>query len=208
MGCDSPVARQFIRDQSAAALKMSATTVGSKVGHSRASGLVASLHLHPAKSGEPLSSAEVLHLIAEKGIKEDTRYFGRTSQSTGQPSRRQLSVIERERIAEHAAVLGLMSIPPGVVRSNIETTGLDLQALVGQQVEMGTAIVHFYEPRTPCHKMDAIAPGLCELMKHGRQGVMAEVVRDGVVRAGDAVRAVSAGGRWPASPPLTESAQS
>ena len=46
---------------------------------------------------------------------------------------------------------------------------------------------------TPSRTTSAIAPGLCELMKHGRQGVMAEVVRDGVVRVGDAVRAVSAG---------------
>ena len=85
-----------------------------------------------------------------------------------------------------------MSIPPGVVRSNIETSGIDLQALVGQQVEIGTAMVYFYEPRLPCHKMDAIAPGLCELMKHGRLGVMAEVIRDGVVRIGDALRVVNA----------------
>ena len=193
MGRDSPVARQFIRDHSTSSLRMSAMTVGSKVGPSCELGLVASLHLHPAKSGEPFSSAEVLHLIAGKGVKEDTRYFARASRSTGQPSRRQLSVIEREQISEHAAVLGPMSIPPGVVRSNIETSGIDLQALVGKQVEIGTAVVHFYEARLPCHKMDAIAPGLCELMKHGRQGVMAEVVRDGVVRVGDAVRAVSAG---------------
>jgi MOSC domain-containing protein YiiM len=190
MGRDSAVARQFIRDQSAASLRMSAMAAGSKVGQSRERGLVASLHLHPAKSGEPFSSAEILHLIAGKGVKEDTRYFARASRSTGQPSRRQLSVIEREQISEHAAVLGLLSIPPGVVRSNIETSGIDLQALVGKQVEIGTAIVYFYEPRLPCHKMDAIAPGLCELMKHGRQGVMAEVVRDGLVRVGDAVRVI------------------
>ena len=192
MGRDSPVARQFICDQSAAALTMSVTPVGSKVGLSREHGLVASLHVHPAKGGEPLRSTEIFHLVAGKGIKEDTRYFGRASRSTGQPSRRQLSVMEREQIGEHAAVLGLMSIPPGVVRSNIETSGIDLQALMGRQVEIGTAIVHFYEPRLPCHKMDAIAPGLCELMKHGRQGVMAEVIREGVVRVGDAVRVVSA----------------
>ena len=192
MGRDAPVARQFICDQSAAALTMSVTSVGSKVGLSRERGLVASLHVHPSKGGEPLRPAEVFHLVAGKGIEEDTRYFGRASRSTGQPSRRQLSVIEREQIGEHAAVLGLVSIPPGVVRSNIETSGIDLQALVGKQLEIGTALVHFYEPRTPCHKMDAIAPGLCELMKHGRQGVMAEVIRDGVVRVGDAMRVVSA----------------
>ena len=172
---------------------MASVPIGKAGGLSNKLGFVASLHLHPARSGEPFSSAEVLHLIAGKGVKEDPRYFARASRSTGQPSRRQLSIIEREQISEHAAVLGLMSIPPGVVRSNIETSGIDLQALVGKQVEIGTAIVHFYEPRLPCHKMDAIAPGLCELMKHGRQGVMAEVVRDGVVRVGDAVSVVSAG---------------
>ena len=192
MGRDSPVAGQFIRSQSAVALTMSAATVVPSAGLSRQHGLVASLHLHPAKGGEPLRSAEVVHLVAGKGIEEDTRYFARASRSTGQPSRRQLSVMERELISEHAAVLGLMSIAPGVVRSNIETSGIDLQALVGRQVEIGTALVHFYEPRLPCHQMDAIAPGLCELMKHGRQGVMAEVIRDGVVRVGDAVRVVSA----------------
>ena len=46
----------------------------------------------------------------------------------------------------------------------------------------------FDEPRLPCHQMDAIAPGLRKLMEEGRQGVMAEVIRSGVVRAGDVIR--------------------
>lgn len=118
---------------------------------------------------------------------EDRRYFGRTRWRTGKPSRRQVSLIEREQIAEHAAALGLETIPPGAVRSNIESTGIDLQALVGQDVKIGEAVVRFYEPRTPSVKMDALCQGLRELMECDRQGVMAEVVRSGVVRVGDRI---------------------
>lgn len=126
--------------------------------------------------------------MAEKGIQEDRRYFGRKSRSTGQPSRRQVTLIEREQIAEHAEVLGLEGIRAGEVRSNMETTGVDLQRLMGRDVQVGEAVVRFYEPRTPCAKMDALFPGLRKLMEDGRQGVLAEVIRSGVVRVGDAIR--------------------
>jgi len=129
-----------------------------------------------------------MELVAEKGIKEDRRYFGRISRGTGKPARRQVTLIEREQIAEHAIALGLETIPPGVVRSNIETAGIDLQVLVGCEVEIGEARLHFYEPRQPCAKMDAIGQGLRQLMQNNRQGVLAEVVRSGTVRVGDAIR--------------------
>lgn len=151
-------------------------------------GLVASLHLHPLESGEAFSAVDQMELVAGAGIKENPRYFGRTSRRTGKPSRRQVSIIERELIAQQAAALKLPALPPGVVRSNIETTGVNLQSLLGRNVQVGDAILHFYEPRTPCAKMDAICRGLRDLMEEGRQGVMAEVIRSGTVRVGDAIR--------------------
>jgi len=154
-------------------------------------GTVASLHIHPSKSGEPLLAAKQISLQADRGIVEDRRYFGRTRWRTGKPSRRQVSLIEREQIAEHAEALGLETIPPGAVRSNIETTGIDLLALVGQEVNIGGAVMRFYEPRTPCAKMDVLCQGLRELMENNRQGVMAEVVRSGVVRVGDRIHLVN-----------------
>src|SRR5262249_42770086 len=118
------------------------------------------------------------------------RYFGRIGRSTGRPNRRQLSLVEREQLAEHAAVLGLLTIAPGAARANIQTTGIDLGSLGGRQVELGETLVVCYGAREPCHKMDAICAGLRQLMENGRQGVMAEVVRDGRVRVGDSIRAV------------------
>jgi MOSC domain-containing protein YiiM len=154
-------------------------------------GRVASLHLHPRESGEPLQKVESFELVAGKGISGNGRYFGRASSKTGQPSRRQVSLIAREQISEHAAALGLESIPPGAVRANIETSGIDLVSLLGQRVAIGEAVLHFYEPRTPCSKMDAICMGLRALMEDNHQGIMAEVVQSGRVSVGDAVKVVA-----------------
>ena len=150
-------------------------------------GKVASLHLHPATPGAPLHSVEMVELVEGKGILGEPRYFGRESRDTRKPSKRQVSLIEQEQIAEHATALGLPGILPGAVRSNIETSGIQLVALVGQEIEIGEAVLFLYSPRDPCSKMDAICQGLRELMLNDRQGVMAQVVRSGKVRVGDSI---------------------
>src|SRR5262245_2339660 len=149
---------------------------------------IASLHLHPALPGAALTAVQSIELIAGKGISGNPRYFGRVSKSTGKASRRQVSLIEREQIAEHAAALGLEKIAPGRVRANIETEGVNLISLVGQQIQIGAAILHLYEPREPCEKMDAICQGLRERMQENRQGVMAEVLQSGRIQVGDAIQ--------------------
>ena len=64
-----------------------------------------------------------------------------------QPIRRQISLIEREQIAEHAAALGLQSIPAGGVRSNIETFGINLIAVVGREsIGLNIFMVRFVAP--------------------------------------------------------------
>ncbi len=133
-----------------------------------------------------MEEAFTFELVAGKGIAGNKRYFSR-------PTRRQVTLIEREIIAEHAEVLGLEEIAPGVVRSNIETTGVWFRELIGKHLLIGeSAVVFLYESRTPCHKMDAIAQGLRRLMEDGRQGALAQVVVSGVVQAGDAIRLVKA----------------
>ena len=151
------------------------------------SGRVVSLHLHPLEPGTSLQKVETIEVVEGKGIAGEPRYFGRMSRRTGKPSRRQVSLIEREQIAEHAASLGLETIPPGAVRSNIETEGINLVSLVGNEIEIGEAVLLLYEPRDPCAKMDAICQGLRELMLNSRQGVMAEVVKSGTIKVGDAI---------------------
>jgi MOSC domain-containing protein YiiM len=130
---------------------------------------------------------EEIDLMAGKGIQGEPRYFEKISRHTGKPSRRQVSLMEREQIAEHAAALGLQSIAPGRVRANIETEGIDLIQLIGKRVKVGEAILLFYEGRTPCQQMDDICNGLRSLMENNRQGVMAEIIQSGKVRARDII---------------------
>ncbi|MEW6305605.1 MAG: MOSC domain-containing protein [Verrucomicrobiota bacterium] len=150
-------------------------------------GKVESLHVHPPEPGAPMVSVDFLDLVAQQGIRNDPRYFARLSRKTGQPTRRQVSLIEREQIAEHAAVLGLQSIAPGAVRSNIETTGIQLVSLLGQHVRIGDAVLLLYDARTPCQRMDDLCQGLRQLMESQRQGVMAEVIKSGRITIGDAI---------------------
>jgi MOSC domain-containing protein YiiM len=151
-------------------------------------GRVASLHLHPVNPGEPLQHVEAIDVVANKGILGEPRYFGRVNSDTGKPTRRQVTLIEREQIAEHAAALGLETIPPGAVRANIETLGINLIELAGQPIEIGDAILLLGEPRTPCGKMDAICAGLRALMEQGRQGVLAEVIKSGRITVNAPIR--------------------
>jgi hypothetical protein len=93
--------------------------------------------------------------VQAKGILNEPRYFARISRTTGQPSRRQISLIGQEQIAEHAAALGMASIPTGAVRAKIETAGIDLLACVGQVLQIADAALLVFEPRMPCEIMNA-----------------------------------------------------
>jgi MOSC domain-containing protein YiiM len=145
------------------------------------------LHLHPTEPGAALRAVDEVEVVETKGILGDIRYFGRLSRETGEPTRRQVSLIEREQIAEHAAALGLQTIATGAVRSNIETEGISLVPLVGRELAIGEAVLLLSAPRDPCAKMDAICQGLRSLMMEHRQGVLAQVVRSGKIRVGDAI---------------------
>lgn len=151
------------------------------------SGTVASIHLHPTDRSRGLSSVDSVEFVAEAGLRGDQRYFGRKSRSTGGPSKRQVTLIERETLARHAAALGIPPLAPGIARSNIETSGIDLSTTIGHRLRVGTAVLQVVEPRTPCEKMDAIAPGLRTLMEAPNQGIIARVLESGHARIGDPI---------------------
>jgi len=150
-------------------------------------GRVASLHLHPDQPCAPLRAVEAMRVVEARGIEGNPRYFGRINRE-GLPSKRQVTLIEREQIAEHAATLNRDMIAPGFVRANIETTGINLVALIGEDVQIGGAVLNLYSARDPCEKMDAVCQGLRTLMLDNRQGVLAQVVRSGVIRIGDSIQ--------------------
>lgn len=155
-------------------------------------GTIASLHLHPPVGGQAMLAVDSFDLVAEKGIVGNRRYFDRRNRA-GLPSKRQITLIEREQIDQHAAALNAGSIKPGEVRSNVETIGINLVQLVGRKIRIGTAILLVREPRDPCAKMDLILPGLRARMAEGKQGIIAQVIASGTVRVGDAIELLREG---------------
>lgn len=148
-------------------------------------GHIASLHLHPEISGEPLHSVREIQAVEGKGILGEPRFFGKLNRE-GQPSHRHISLIEREQVDEHGAAFGI-EISPGRVRSNIETSGVKLASFVNRDIQIGDAVLHISETRTGCSKMDAICNGLREASGNGRLGVIAQVVKSGTIRVGDEI---------------------
>ena len=132
-----------------------------------------------------MQTVDSLEVLAEKGIEGNGggRLFDRGS-------KRQVTLIEREQLSEHADALGHPGFAPGDVRSNIETEGIDLIALEGRQVRVGGATLLLYAPRTPCWKMDELAPGLRNRMENGRQGMLAQVITSGMIRTGDPIEPI------------------
>lgn len=130
--------------------------------------------------------ADTLTLEPARGILNDNRYADR-QRADGRPFKRQVTLMEREVLASHADALGVPPFAAGAARSNIETNGIDLVALVGQRLRVGSALLELVEPRDPCWQMDALCQGLKALMDGGRQGVIARILEPGVIRTGDRV---------------------
>jgi MOSC domain-containing protein YiiM len=71
---------------------------------------------------------------------------------------------------------------PGVLRRNIITRGLALNALIGQEFELQGVRFRGVQESRPCYWMEgAFGPGAKEAMQ-GQGGLRAEVLTDGVLR--------------------------
>lgn len=139
-------------------------------------------------------------LIAGYGVEGDAhagatvQHVSRVRRDPSSPNLRQVHLI-------HSELFDLMAerghgVEPGALGENITTVGVDLLGLPrGTRLEIGEgAVVEITGLRNPCVQIDRFQPGLMRRMirrdaagTHRRAGVMAVVVADGVVRAGDAI---------------------
>ena len=79
----------------------------------------------------------------------------------------------------------------GSVGENFTTRGLDLQKLAkGDRLRVGECVIELTEVRVPCRQLRKWDAELPELIV-GHSGWVAKVVREGIVRQGDAVEVVS-----------------
>lgn len=99
---------------------------------------------------------------------------------------------KRQVLMMDAETLEKLEIPPGAVKENITTRGIDFQTLApGQRVRVGESLLEITIPCDPCPRMDEIRMGLQEVLR-GQRGWLCRVVTGGKIRTGDAVEIVAA----------------
>lgn len=132
-------------------------------------------HGQPAGTNPVMESSEV-ECIAGKGIRGD-RFFEYQQDYKGQITFFSIEVLR--------AVCATLSIPapsPGVVRRNVIVEGVSLNQLIGKRFELQGVLFEGICECKPCYWMDrAIAPGAEQLL-HGRGGLRAKILTDGILR--------------------------
>ena len=83
--------------------------------------------------------------------------------------------------------LRALDLSPGMVRENITTEGLEVNALrVGQKLRVGEVELQVSLVCAPCEEIEKLRAGLQEQMV-GRRGMLCRVLRGGMVKSGDPI---------------------
>lgn len=134
---------------------------------------------HGQAAGEhPTVAVNEVKCVAGRGLAGD-RFFDFKKDYKGQAT-----FFAAEIFDEVCRRLNVSGKSPGVTRRNVITRGVDLNSLVGKTFEVQGVTFEGVSECSPCHWMDqVIAPG-AEAALHGRGGLRARILTDGVLRTG------------------------
>jgi len=126
----------------------------------------------------PMDPASEADLVAGRGIRGNANQRGK----------RQVTIIERERWDALMRQLGA-DLSPSARRANLMVSGVALAGMRGRVLRIGACRVRIYGETKPCERMDEALPGLQQAMRPDwGGGAFGEILDDGVIRVGDAVR--------------------
>lgn len=127
---------------------------------------------------EVLESAEV-----DVGGLVSDRYAGRNG-------KRAITLIQAEHLPVIAALAGVASVDPGLLRRNLVVSGINLYALRKNRFQIGSVLLEGTGICDPCsHMEEALGEGGYNAMR-GHGGVTARVLESGRINRGDAVVAM------------------
>jgi MOSC domain-containing protein YiiM len=124
----------------------------------------------------PMEEVDEAEAIENKGLKGCIH---------GRPgSARQVLLMDGE-------TLDRFHLPPGAVKENITTRGMDFKSLaIGQSVRVGEALLEITGPCHPCARMDDIRMGLQQELR-GQRGWLCRVIEAGKIRRGDRIEMIA-----------------
>lgn len=102
-----------------------------------------------------------------------------------------------EHYSYWADQLSGMELSHGVFGENLTSEGITEESVcVGDQFQIGSAIVQVTQPRMPCYKL-ALRFGRADMVKRfwhsGRSGIYFSIVQEGELQRGDSIERVEAG---------------
>lgn len=150
------------------------------------SGSVLAIHIARAASQPMASLAEAL-AVAGRGLDGD-RYAAGTGFYSNKPEPgRHVTLIAAEALRDLERAAGIR-LEPGEHRRNLVTAGVDLEALIGREFQVGHVRLYGVKPCVPCVRIAELTgrPDLLQALV-GRGGLRTEIVRGGVIRVGDPV---------------------
>lgn len=102
----------------------------------------------------------------------------------GRAGKRAVTLIQAEHLPAIAALCD-GAVTPQALRRNILVSGINLAALRGRDVSIGSVIVHITSPCAPCSRMEeTLGPGGYSAVRH-HGGWCAQVIRGGEILLGD-----------------------
>jgi MOSC domain-containing protein YiiM len=150
-------------------------------------GTVVSIHIAPAARA-PTVAVEEVHAVPGQGLEGD-RYFKRTGTYSPHPgSGRQITLIESEAVEALEQEYGV-ALGPGESRRNVVTRGVPLNHLVDREFRVGSVTLRGTRLCEPCLHLERLTArkGTRRGLVH-RGGLRADILTDGVIRVGDAIR--------------------
>lgn len=152
--------------------------------HGAGQGVVEALLTAP-RAEEDIETQTTVELHAGRGIPGDRYFDGTGTFSASEKHGQELTLIEAE-VLDALREEGL-ELTAADARRNVVTRGIDLNALVGQEFQLGTARCVGRRLCEPCsHLQRLTGRALLRPMVH-RGGLRADIVSSGVVSVGDAI---------------------
>jgi MOSC domain-containing protein YiiM len=129
-------------------------------------------------AANPIVEMGEIECVAGHGVRGD-RFFDFKENYKGQ-----ITFFAWETYETICLALAVRDKMPSTFRRNVITAGVDLNELIGREFCVQGVRFRGTEECRPCYWMDqAFAPGANEFLK-GRGGLRAEILSDGVIRAG------------------------
>jgi MOSC domain-containing protein YiiM len=136
----------------------------------------------------PPTVVDYARALAGRGLDGDRYAVAQGTFSDGPGSGRALTLVEGEVFDELRLPDG-RALAPHEARRNIVTRGVRLDDLIGRHFQIGTVACYGQRRCEPCAHLQRLThPGVLRALAH-RGGLRADILSDGVIRTGDALRA-------------------